>query len=303
MAAITLALAGYDVTVYEARPQEDLHSDGILGITPENWAEMQAREIKLARFALDNTFRTWPMTEVKRSTYQYITWTNLHTALTERAEELGVQFKYATPFEWGSEPVGDLTVIASGVGTAKAVSKPNYTGYVVIRGLAYQWSGTPWTTVYGDSNTGPWLFNIGDSDDGASIEFFVRREITAPDGTRKPSVQMRTTYSAVAPIEVKDLPERFRRLSETVPIWQTAPLSDWEVPERLFDGERVIRIGDANGQMRPQTSMGANLALNEAMSLIDAMANPGIEDELINDRETQFLRGQQIGIQRGKFSK
>lgn len=292
MAAITLATLGYDVTVYEARPESDLTSDGILGITPENTSAMQAAGIKLARFMLDNTFRTWPEKEVKHSSYTYITWTNLHRALTERATELGVVFRYATRYVEGMSPAADVTVIASGVGTAKAVSEPHYTGYVVIRGLAYQWAGTPWTTVYGDSNSGPWLFNVGDSDDGASVEFFVKRE----------SVQMRTTYSAVAPAEVNDLPIRFRRLMETVPIWQIAPLSDWDVPAHMIDrANKVIRIGDANGQMRPQTSMGANLGINEAMNIADMIA--GSDTDYVNARKAQFTRGQEIGIQRGKFSK
>jgi 2-polyprenyl-6-methoxyphenol hydroxylase-like FAD-dependent oxidoreductase len=292
MAAITLVTLGYDVTVYEARPESDLFSDGILGITPVNTSTMQAMGIKLARFMLDNTFRTWPEKEVSHSTYTYITWTNLHRAITERAEEMGVEFKYGTRYEAGDAPA-DVTVVASGVGTAKAVSKPHYTGYVVIRGLAYQWAGTPWTTVYGDSASGPWLFNVGDSDDGASVEFFVKRE----------TVQTRTTYSAVAPAEVADLPIRFRRLMETVPIWQTAPLSDWDVPAHMvnFDYGTVIRIGDANGQMRPQTSMGANLGINEAVNIGDMIA--GSDTDYVNARRAQFTRGQEIGIQRGKFSK
>jgi 2-polyprenyl-6-methoxyphenol hydroxylase-like FAD-dependent oxidoreductase len=289
MSAIVLKTMGYNVTVYDARPAEDLHSDGILGITNDNWLQMQDAGVKLARFQLMNTVTNHRTGQTKTSPFQYITWTDLHTALVERATELGAEFVYSVPVKPG-EIKTDLTVLATGVGSAREVSTPTYTGWVVIRGLAYQFAGTPWTDVEPADRSSKWSFKVGDVRDGASITMFVPR----------PRGLMKTTYTAVAPAEVNELPLRWRRLTESVPIWQIAPLSDWTVPEHMTQGATVIRLGDANGQLRPATSMGANLALHEAMSLprlVQGNARTrNVEWMLLADRQEQTELGQIAGF-------
>jgi hypothetical protein len=286
MAAISLRQEGYAVRVIEARPSHDLHSDGILGITNENWLDMQYAGVRLARFQLPVSTVTDGLTGITTmSPYQYITWTDLHLALTERATDLGALFSYGE--EITADPTGyDVIVRATGIGSAHEVSRPAYTGYVVVRGLAYQFAGTPWTQLSGtNENSGRWHFLVGDTNDGASVTMFVQRE----------HVQFKTTYTAVAPGEILNLPIRYRRLMETVPIFQIAPLSDWEVPMQMVY-KNTIRIGDANGQLRPATSMGANLAIREALSipgLIDGSVN---EFGLVSERQYQHDIGMETDI-------
>jgi 2-polyprenyl-6-methoxyphenol hydroxylase-like FAD-dependent oxidoreductase len=293
-AAITLAKNGYDVEVYEARTRDDMRSDGVLGITEANWSRLVAGGVNFEDRELDNYYTIENTGETMRSEFHYIVWTGLHAALVEKAESLGVEFHYGQKLNDSNAAYADseLVVVATGVGSAKEVTRGNYTGYVVIRGLAYQFTGTSWTTVMGESESGPWLFNVGDTKDGASVELFVARQ----------QAQMKTTYSPVTPPEAKDLPIRWSRLLETVPLWQTAALSDWEVPEHLItDRGRplVMRLGDANGQMRPQTSMGANLGLNEAATL-PVHPDFGYENMLLHDRQEQYHRGIALGIQKSK---
>jgi 2-polyprenyl-6-methoxyphenol hydroxylase-like FAD-dependent oxidoreductase len=296
MAALTLADNGYDVTVYDARPSDELASDGILGITDSNWGFMQELygvnfdDVELKQNTYTDIFG---FTTV--SPFHYIVWTDLHNALTDRAVKAGVEFRYGHKAESGEFPESDVVIWATGVGSAKDVSTPHYTGYTVVRGLAYQFSGTPWQIFEGMGQFGRWVFTVGDTRDGASVTMFLPR--TSP--------QMRTTYSAVAPAEIRNLPTRYQRLLESVPMWQTAPLSDWDVPAQLSfrtgDGQHVIRLGDANGQMRPQTSMGANLALDEAMNL-PALLDPitghaeAVDRNLIRHRAQQHRIGIAGGI-------
>jgi 2-polyprenyl-6-methoxyphenol hydroxylase-like FAD-dependent oxidoreductase len=288
MAAITLATLGYDVNVYEARPESDLHSDGILGITNANWDAMTAAGVNLGLELTDNSYMDTRTGEMTTSPYHYITWTDLHNALHLRAVELFAKFHYGERVDITEiSRKNNVTVVATGIGSAKEVSQPDYTGYVVIRGLAYQFSGAAWTALY--SLTGaakPWNLMVGDTRDGASVTFFVQRS----------QVQQRTTYSAVAPGEVKELPERWQRLLATVPLWQQAPLSDWDVPAKMVYPGHVIRIGDSNGQMRPQTSNGANLGLNEAMRVYDALTDGRTESALIAQREQTYYKGRMSPI-------
>lgn len=294
MAALVLTLAGYIVNVFEARPKSDLHSDGILGITDLNWQRMLNMGVDLCARELSSISTDETRGITKSSGFHHITWTDLHNALVERAEEAGAFFRYATQapeFESAPELI-NLRVVATGVGTAKEVSTPDYTGYVVMRGLAYQFSGSSWTTSHGEAESGPYEFNAGDTRDGTSVALFVKRD----------SVQMRTTYTTTPPPEIDALSLRWKRLLETVPLWQIAPLSDWEVPRQMVDDTNSIRIGDANGQMRPQTSMGANLGLMEAFDVISIYASQNAERNHLIERGIQHDRGIHLGIQRDKFS-
>lgn len=94
MAALTLQDNGYDVTVYDARPATDLYSDGILGITDSVWGIAELYGIALDQWELKANSYTNAFGETTRSPFHYITWTDLHHAITERAEKAGVQFQY-----------------------------------------------------------------------------------------------------------------------------------------------------------------------------------------------------------------
>jgi hypothetical protein len=257
MAAITLAENGYEVDVYDDRAKADLRSDGVLGITDDSW------EILTAHGVVGAQRRQLPNGGDK---YHYLVWTDLHTSLVERAEQLGASFHYGQAFE--ADGYTDLNVWATGVGSAKQVTTGHYTGYVIVRGLAYQFSGSSWTALQEKSPEGEWLFTAGDTREGTAITMFVPRK----------NVTLRTTYSQTPPFEVNRLPLRWSRLLETVPLWQLAPMSDWDVPGNLIVGQDVIRIGDANGQLRPKTSMGANRALAEG-SNVELLVHQSAEAE------------------------
>lgn len=251
-AAITLREQGYTVDVWEARTRADLHSDGILNINGAVWNALLAHGVNCV-----DTRQLIPSDEYglfpPEQEFHNITWTDLHLSLTERAEELGAVFHYGAPFR--GEPA-DLTICATGVGSAKEVTQSHYTGYVVARGLSYQLTGEAWQWVTELPNV---TIAIGDIRTGASVAAFIPRE----------NATLRTTYTPEMPDELSGLSLRWHRLFETVPVWQIAPLSDWDVPNTMFHtrgGSPEVRIGDANGQMRPNTASGANLALKEAGS-------------------------------------
>jgi 2-polyprenyl-6-methoxyphenol hydroxylase-like FAD-dependent oxidoreductase len=272
MAAITLRENGYEVDAWEIRAADDLHSDGILNIKNEVWRILKAHNVRCV-----DTRQLIAQSEYDDSLddqWHNITWTDLHLSLVERATELGARFHYASPF---IGPTTDLTVRSTGVGTAKEVTTGRYMGVVVARGLAYQFTGKAWQWVRELPNTD---VAIGDTRDGASIAAFLHRS----------NVTLRTTYTPELPPELIDLSKRWRRLFETVPMWQIAPLSDWLVPERMINGT-TVRIGDANGQMRPNTASGANLALSEAsdVALLVRRSTLSEKGRLFNRREKYEL--------------
>ena len=285
MAAITLAESGCEVDAYDSRAAADLRSDGVLGITHEAWSVLMEHQV--------GGVVTRQLPNGGDADYHYIVWTDLHTSLVERAVELGATFHYGETLT-DEESTADLTIRSTGVGSARQVSHPRYSGYVIVRGLAYQFSGSAWTSLRSESEGGPWLFSAGDTRDGSSIEFFVPRK----------DVTLRTTYSSEPPLEAARLPLRWRRLVETVPTFQIAPMSDWDVPEHMINASgdhTVIRIGDANGQLRPQTSMGANLAILEGANLDLLMdLSPEAEATRLADRREQYAAGIKIGIYRNR---
>jgi hypothetical protein len=276
MAAITLRENDISVDVWESRAERDLHSDGILGIKPETWVTLHNHYVNAEQYLLPGD----PPGD--------IVWTDLHHALTDRATALGARFHYGQTFK--GDP-SDLTVRATGVGSAKDVTTSHYTGYVIVRGLAYQFSGVSWVGQTSQETDGKaWYLMAGDTREGTSITAFLPRE----------NPTMRTTYTTERPAEFETLPLRWSRLLETVPQFQVAPMSDWDVPNRMITREgqtTVIRIGDSNGQMRPRTSMGANLAIAEA-SNVELLVLNSLRDELglLQNRQDQHKRGIELGV-------
>ena len=127
MAAVTLAASGYQVDAYDSRAAADLRSDGVLGITHASW------DVLINSGAQGVVTRQLP--NGGDSDYHYIVWTDLHTSLVERAVELGAVFHYGETLT-DEESDADVTVRSTGVGSARQVSHPKYSGYVIVRGLA-----------------------------------------------------------------------------------------------------------------------------------------------------------------------
>lgn len=267
MAAITLGSLGHTVDVWEQRPESELHSDGILGIKPETLTTLRRFEVSGVFERALEASSDWKG--------GFITWTDLHLSLTEAAQRYAVRFHYGQRFE--SLNGGDRVVFASGVGSAKEVTVPSYTGYVIFRGLSPYRAGTPWTW----QEMNGWKVAAGDTRLGASITAFIPRE----------HVALKTTYTADLPDEFREFTRwhslktrslwNWERLLTSVPRWLVQPMSDWDVPSRMVRGN-TVRIGDANGQLRPRTSMGANLAIREA-------SDPNLLINLSRDAERRHL--------------
>lgn len=289
-AALFLARAGWDVHVVEARAADELRSAGILGITHDNWNTLVGAGVDLSA-ELYNEFRDDNTGETYISQYRYITWTDLHLALATAAEQqTGVRFEYGRRVE--GEPDAALVVHATGVGAAHEVSQPDFTGWVLARGTAPYSLGTAWASYYGEGECGRYRAVGGDTPYGAAMELFIQRDWRGP-------VTTRTTRR---PAEVRDMPDGWREVFESIREFMVSPMSDWPVPNRLHrrDGDRVIvRIGDANGQLRPQTSMGANLAIGEAQAAslltIHPLADP-LDSALLSKRQTEYVNGIRIGV-------
>jgi flavin-dependent dehydrogenase len=278
MAAIALIKAGYEVAVYDARPAHDLHSDGILGIQEDVWAMMLNERIPVQQYELNSGNR-----------FRYITWTDLHHAITIRAMEMGAIFNFARKVNASEySAMGETIVVATGVGSAKEVSAPEYTGYMIVRGLSSDFAGTSWASQSGND----WEFKIGDTRLGASITWFIPRD--------RSQVQFKTTYSVNAPLETSQLAPKWRKIAANVPLYQYAPMSDWDVPGHMvtFGAPNVVRIGDANGQLRPATSMGANQAIAEALA-IPLLINR--QDEWREGMENYLLTRRSLLAEYGKL--
>lgn len=288
-AALYLNKAGWDVNVIEARQPGELRSSGILGITETNWVALDRAGVDLsAELVNEYTDDNQGVTFI--SPYRYITWTDLHLALTEAAQQqTGVTFEYGRYVE--HEPDTDLVVHATGVGAAHEVSDPVYTGWVLVRGTAPMSINSAWSRYYGVGACGRYMAVGGDTPYGAAMELFIQRDWRGP-------VTMHTTRR---PSEIRDMPQGWRIAFESVPEFMVSPMSDWPVPPHLrrLDGGRVVlRMGDANGQLRPQTSMGANLALGEAQAaslLTTPLAEP-LESVLLLKRQTEYDNGIRFGV-------
>lgn len=278
-AALILARLGHNVTVYERRSETALRSPGILGITESNWQELTSHGVTMAD--LPNWFTDYATGKTNRSEYRYITWTDLHDALVNAARKAGANFRFSTEAPITND---EIVINAAGVGYAAKVGTPHYSGYIVIRGLSPAMADTSWTTVHGYSYSGKWLFNVGDTLDGASFAFYVhRRNLT----------EFKTRTTTEVPGETSALPPEFARIVASTPEFQIAPISDWDVPENLRNAKGWT-IGDANGAMRPHTSMGANLGIREALSLGFLMSGY-FEKSLIGDRKFEHARGIRLG--------
>lgn len=275
MTAITLASHGFDVDVWETRSKRDLTSPGMLTISADSWDLFH-------RFHVDGAFERelygpWPDTHK-------IAWTDLHLSLVERAEQLGAQFHYGREFKV-SEAKGH-TVIATGVGSAKEVSVPRYTGYVTARAHSSRKAGVDWIHEFVNNfPEGPAQLVAGDVRDGTSLNFFLSRK-EAPT---------HTIYSKVGPPELEGLDFEWNPIVRDVDAWQFSAMSDWSIPSRMVysRGQNpIIRIGDANGQLRPFTGMGANLALAEAANQrLLVRQELETERELLAEREFWYYVG------------
>jgi 2-polyprenyl-6-methoxyphenol hydroxylase-like FAD-dependent oxidoreductase len=282
-AAMYLRINGHDAVLFERREWHELHSPGILGITPENYESLNSLGAKLP--SRPHTNMNYWSRQITVDPMLYVTWTEMHRHLTKRADDMGAEIRFGQTLSGNDAKVFDRIIIASGVSTAAKTMVPNYSGYVVTRGESPIQSGHPWITIPDSAKR--WLFNVGDENGRGSFAFYVKRD--------RP--QMRTVYSDFAPVETAQLPKDMQTLVYSANTYQTAPISDWPVPSTIKDGP-VFTIGDANGAMRPHTSMGANLGINEARGVARIISGANEKRtirELLAHRSEMRAKGIQLG--------
>jgi 2-polyprenyl-6-methoxyphenol hydroxylase-like FAD-dependent oxidoreductase len=279
-AAIRLARMGYDVTVYDRRGSTELYSAGILGITHSNWAYLEGMHVPVNRHELDNGFTDYDTGRTTVSPYRYITWYGLHDALSDTARRAGARYAYRRNIADPASMPG-LIVEATGVAGAARRNLPHrYSGFTIFRGLSPLTLGVAFLTYRGCKGA---YLTIGDTPDGAFWAYFVKR------GEPR---QLTTQSVNQPPPEYRNLPGEFWQYFETTSQIAMSPLSDWQVPSRMRDSERYLRIGDVNGPVRPVTTSGANLAIMDGFAV----------NKLLNgDRasERDLLRRRAIDLELG----
>jgi hypothetical protein len=290
-AALTLARAGYEVTVTEQRPAGELHSAGILGITWANWAALETAGVDLSAGLPGNVYRDYVLGKSHRSPFRLIVWTDLHNAMVEAARRAGVIFRFGTVAHPGQGDA-DYDIDAGGIVSAARRHLPStYLGSFIYRGISPLNTAENFTTVKLPNKQG--FLDIGHTANGAGWAFGVRRP--APD-------HFRTTFTDTPPPEVDGLPDQFRTIVRATQTIMVLPQSGWTVAPTLHDSAwRQFTLGDANGPVRPITTSGANLAIQAGLHSPDLLAgSDDVGTSLLRRRAWALdlglrLRGPEIG--------
>jgi 2-polyprenyl-6-methoxyphenol hydroxylase-like FAD-dependent oxidoreductase len=287
-AALKLAMMGHDVTVYEARPEDDLASAGILGITHGNWQLARDHGVDVDRFELTNWFRDYSAAERVRSPFRYITWTGLHRALVNAGQVNGVRYQFGQHITPEEMPASTLVVDATGVaGAARRDLPHHYSGTTIYRGLAVgQYIGESFVTFHGNQQAGEYL-TIGDTPTGAFWAYFV---------PRAHMTNLRTVKMNRAPAELRHLPGEFRPIIRATREVFRTPISDWVVPGRMATSDLCrFTVGDVNGPVRPVTTSGANLAMMEGLAMDDLL-----DPYHTQDTQAMMLQRRQYDLDLGR---
>lgn len=264
MAALTAARAGHDVTVYEQRPADALHSIGILGITPGNWAMLQGYGVDLSHeiTSTNNLYRDVVLMLANRSPFHWIVWSDLHNAVTDAAYAAGARFSFQTRASV-EHTQGDYVFDAGGVVSAAHRGLPSrFIHQVIYRGISPVDTTEGFTTYKLPDRYG--FLDFGHTRFGAAWAFGVHRE----------SWPVRhTTFTDTPPLETNRLPAEYRKIITTTKQIMVLPQAAWSPPQSIVVSAdwRRFSIGDANGAVRPLTTSGANLGLQAGNRVLDLM--------------------------------
>lgn len=280
-AALALCHAGIHATVHDTRPAEDIKSYGVIGITEENCSRLARLGCDLTAVALDNMYHEWTtdgMMTFRMSTQKFVQWTDAHRVLVDAAESHGATFNYGSAAGYAG-----ALVEASGLRYASHRGLHADYRYVVYRGLSPINTDFAWLSLNDPGHR--FSFKLAHSPIGASWELYVHRDNVARYSQAEPYL----------PRECELLPSVFRDVIDVTAELATSPISDWQVPDRMWHDGRLT-IGDANGGMRPHTGMGANLGIKEALNVPNLIFG---EDDTnhIAERQEWRERGQHIGKQ------
>ena len=283
-AALALLNAGHDVTIYESRQPEDVASSGVIGITEVNCTVLRPLGVDLNEIALDNLYHEWKdggMSIHRFTTEKFVVWSAVHRILTEAAQTAGAAFEWGTP-----APTTGIVVQASGLRYARSRGLRPTPRYLVFRGLSTVPTDFAWLSLNDPQKR--FSFKLASTPVGAAWELYVHRD----------SFPLGSQDADALPPECELLPEEFQHITRNSVTLATSAISDWEVAPKIRDGN-TLSIGDANGGQRPHTGMGANLAINEALSLPallhDTPQTSQLERDLIAARVKQHARGIAMG--------
>lgn len=291
-AALTLALRGHDVTVHEARGKDDLFSAGILGMTHGNVSALESLGVDFTRYELPHRFTDVSMMVHGDSPFRYVTWTGLHTAITDAASDAGVRFTWNHRVNVDAlRQTGTTVIEATGVAGAARKHLPHeYTGITIYRGLSTRYIGEDFTVWHADMlHMDPEYITAGDTPDGAVWAYFTHRREPVPQ-----TVQLKTPPRSTA-----QLPAEFRRIVHATPTVLRSPLSSWRVPASMMDESRTyLTLGDVNGPIHPITTSGANLAVIEGMAAGDLVT---ASDAEVRRMQRGMLRRRAYDLQLGRM--
>lgn len=252
-AALALAHDGHQVTVYEQRPRDGLHSNGLLGITERHWAALRKLGVDLSPELPDRTYREVGVGSA-HSPFRFIIWTDMHNALTAAAEQAGARFMFGE--RAGAEAMSAQCVIdAGGVVTAAKRGLPNYyLGQTLYRGTSPLPVGEAFVTYKMPGKAG--FLDIGRTPGNRAWWVLgVKRPAPAHHGT---------TFTDQVPAEIENCPEEYRGIVKATREIMVLPQYVWTPPHSIHDGARFT-LGDANGAVRALTTSGANLGIQAGL--------------------------------------
>lgn len=289
-AALALADAGHCVTLYERRHESEISSYGIIGITHANIAALESHGVDMASAELPSFFTNW--NDGKPETLPFLEegfyqWSDVHRVIMDAVKRKGVQCKFSTV----RETEDTHTVQATGVGYAAwSGLRARYTGHVVYQGLSAVDTEFSWLNVNDDRKR--FALKLAHNPMGKAVwELFVHRDA--------PAMRSVDADPRNLPFECELLPAFCRDILAHTEKLAVRPISDWQISPAMVRNN-CITIGDANGAMRPQSAMGANLGINEAMCVPYIVNRPHNSTETVKALVSERRKFSRIGANRGR---
>lgn len=303
-AALALANAGYQVTVFDQRPASSLMSTGILGIRHGNCRKLESHGVDLSSQLPGHTYHDYSYghSRATHTPFNLFAWTDLHNAIVRAGMERGVRYRFETPVQSGWHPdtdggyrhlSADITIDAGGLTSAAKHLRGRYIDQIIYRGIspvhthdAFSTFKLPEHHVFCD---------IGETRQGTAFAFGCERPMP---------VMLGTFYTHEPPPETDLLPPEFQRIVRACDPIQCLPQSVWSPPGTIHnDAWDHFTIGDANGPVRPLTTSGANLAVQAGLAApMLVMRDESLAAQILAERayalnlgEPGTLNGPQIG--------
>lgn len=284
--ALHLATKGHDVTVHERRSQNDLWASSSIGVTTENIQAVEnlgARDmpyLPAGSHAISATVNgCCDITQFRdnwTTKYNIVVWGELHQALVDAGERAGVTYRWRVN---GDIPDADLVVHAKGVRYAAHHSQ--FTpAYSVFRGTRYTDAEHGWLAVHSEDKR--FVLNVGTTPGQQAWMFYVHEGDTPPLRTEVVTGERLTWMREQAALHI---PEQWREtiLATRGPV-QASPVGDWTLPKMAwwngadYGGTGVhVDIGDAIIPLRPHTTAGANVGIQDGLTLPDELSRDAMD--------------------------